>query len=137
MIRKNVVERGLLNHALGDTLSLASTCASSADCITRRTVKGNIEQNGHCRKYKYYVWVMLTSVFKLTSRMQAGIHKPVTTCILSMVSSVPTILSKEQRTSKYKAQLFDCGVPRKIQVLQIPERHVVKIPMRVGQVRLV
>ena len=38
-----------------------------------------------------------------------------------MVNSVPTILSKEQRPSKYKAQLFDCGVMAKIQVLQIPE----------------
>ena len=38
-----------------------------------------------------------------------------------MVNSVPTILSKKQRQSKYKAQLFDCGVPGKIQVLQISE----------------
>ena len=35
--------------------------------------------------------------------------------------SVSTILSKEQRPSKCKAQLFDCGVTVKIQVLQIPE----------------
>ena len=41
-------------------------------------------------------------------------------CILSMVNSIPTILSKEQRPSKYKAQLFDCRVPGKIQVLQKP-----------------
>ena len=120
MIRRNVVEQGLLNHALGDMPSQASTSASSADCVKRRTVKGDKEQNGHCHEFKSYMWVMLTSVFKLTSRMQAGIHMH-SACILSMVSSVPLILSKEQRPSKYKAQLFDCGVPGKIQVLQIPE----------------
>ena len=53
--------------------------------------------------------------------MQAVILMLVSACILSMVNSIPTILSKEQRPSKYKAQLFDCGVPGKIQVLQIPE----------------
>ena len=84
-------------------------------------MKGDKEQNGNCHENKYYVWVMLTSVFNLTSRMQAEIHMLVAACILSLVSSVPTILSKEQRPSKYKAQLFDCGVPGKIQVLQIPE----------------
>ena len=53
--------------------------------------------------------------------MQAVIPLLVSARILSMVNSFPTILSKEQRPSKYKAQLFDCGVPGKIQVLQIPE----------------
>ena len=38
-------------------------------------------------------------------------------CILRMVSSVPTLAMREQRPSKYKAQMFDCGVPGKIQVL--------------------
>ena len=121
VIRQNVVEKGLLNHPLGDTPSLDGTSASSSDCVTRWTVKGDIEQNGHCREYNYYMWVMLTSVFKLTSRVQAGIHMLVAACIMSMVSSVPTILSKEERPSKYKAQLFDFGIPGKIQVLQIPE----------------
>ena len=39
-----------------------------------------------------------------------------------MVSSVATLTKREQRPSKYKTQMFDCGVPRKIQVLQIPEK---------------
>ena len=39
MIRQNAVERGLLNHTLGDMESRASTSAS----------KGDKEQNGHCR----------------------------------------------------------------------------------------
>ena len=36
LIRQSVVERGLVNHALGDTPSLASTSASSADCVKRK-----------------------------------------------------------------------------------------------------
>ena len=40
-----------------------------------------------------------------------------------MLSSVSTLTNKERRPSKYKAQLFDCGVPGKMQVLQIPERY--------------
>ena len=37
------------------------------------------------------------------------------------MESTPMMLNKEQRPSKYTAQLFDCGVPGKIQLLQIPE----------------
>ena len=40
---------------------------------------------------------------------------------LSTMKSTPKMPSKELRPSKYKAQLFDCGVVGKIQVLQIPE----------------
>ena len=120
-IRRRRVERGLVNHAQRITPSLASTNTGRADYVTRQTVEQIREQNGHCRGYKYYMWVIKTLVFKLTSRMQAVILMLVSACILSMVNSIPTILSKEQRPSKYKAQLFDCGVPGKIQVLQIPE----------------
>ena len=81
---------------------------------TRWMVKEDKEQNGHYCGYNNYAWVMLTSVFKLTSTMQAGIHMLVAACRLSMVSSVRTLMNKKQRPSKYKAQLFDCGVPGKI-----------------------
>ena len=37
------------------------------------------------------------------------------------MESTPMMLNKEQRTSKYTAQMFDCGVQGKIQLLQIPE----------------
>ena len=73
VIRRSVVERGLVNHPRGNMPSLSSTSASSADCVTRWTVERVKEQNGHCHEYKYYVWVILTSVFKLTLRMQAVI----------------------------------------------------------------
>ena len=67
------------------------------------------------------MWVIKTSVFKLILRMQAVILMLISACILIMVKSTPTILSEELRPSNYKAQLFDCRVPGKIQVLQIPE----------------
>ena len=78
--------------------SLASTNTGRADYITRQTVEQIREQKRHSRGY--YVWVIKTSVFKLTLRMQAVILMLVSACILSMVNSVPTILSKEQRPSK-------------------------------------
>ena len=94
----------------------------SVDDITRRVVKRDKRQAGHHHGFKYYGWTMLTSVFKLTLRMQAWVQILIAACILSMVSSVPTLTHKDRRPSKYKAILFDCGVPGKIQVLQIPER---------------
>ena len=37
------------------------------------------------------------------------------------MKSTPVMTDKEQRPSKYTAQLFDWGVTGKIQLLQIPE----------------
>ena len=119
-IRQRSVGRGLVNHAQRTTPSLASTSTGRADYVTRGTVKQIREQDGQYRRYKYYVWVIKTSVFKLISKMKM-ILMLISASILSMVKSTPMMLSKEQRLSKYKAQLFDCGVPGKIQVLQIPE----------------
>ena len=68
VIRQSRVERGLVNHPPGNTPSLASTNTGRADYVTRRTVEQIKEQNGHCRAYKYYVWVIKTSVFQLTSK---------------------------------------------------------------------
>ena len=60
-------------------------------------------------------------VFKLMLRMQTWMQVLIAACILSMVSSVPNLTKREQRPSQHKAQMFICGVPGKIQVLQIPE----------------
>ena len=38
-----------------------------------------------------------------------------------MMKSTFVMTDKDQQPSKYTAQLFDCGVPGKIQSLQIPE----------------
>ena len=45
VIRQSVVERGLVNHAQGNTSSLVSTSKRSADCIMRRTVSKVKKQN--------------------------------------------------------------------------------------------
>ena len=58
----------------------------------------------------------------------------VSACILIIVNSIPTILSKEQRPSKYKAQLFDCGVPGKSGYCRYL-KPAVKIPTEVRQLR--
>ena len=114
--------RGLAEDAVETLISQASTSASSEDEVTRRTVKGDKGQAGHHRGYKYYAWTVLTLVFKLTLRMQTWVQILITAFILSMVSSAPTLKNKEKRPSKYKVQPFDCGVPGKIQILQIPEK---------------
>ena len=67
------------------------------------------------------MWVVKTTVFNLILRMQAVILILISTCIWGMMESTPMVLNKEQRPSMYTAQLFDCGVPGKIQLLQIPE----------------
>ena len=61
-------------------------------------------------------------VFKLMLRMQTWMQVLIAACVLSMVSSVPTLSMRAERPSKYKAQMFDCGEHGKIQVLQIPEK---------------
>ena len=65
--------------------------------------------------------VIKTTVFILILRMQTVVFMLVSTCIWGMMESTPIVLNKEQRPSKYTAQLFDCGVSGKIQLLQIPE----------------
>ena len=101
--RQSRVVRGLVNHTRGITPSLASTNTGRADYITRRMAEQIREQNKHCGGFKYYMRVIKTSVFKLTSRMQGVILMLLSVCILSTVNSIPTIPSKEQRPSKYKA----------------------------------
>ena len=95
--------RGLADDAEETPLSRASTSECSVDDVTRWTVKRDKRQARHSRRYKYYMWTMLTSVFKLTLRMQARLKILITACILSMVSLVPTLMNKERRHSKYKA----------------------------------
>ena len=78
---------------------------------------GDKETAEHHHRYKHYAGTWVTSVFKLMSRMQTRMQVLIAACILRMVSSVPTLAMREQRPSKYKAQMFDCGVPGKIQGL--------------------
>ena len=79
------------------------------------------ERDRHCRRYKHYSWVIKATVFNLILRMQEVIFMLISTCIWNMMESTLMMLNKEQRPSKYTAQLFNSGVPGKIQLLQIPE----------------
>ena len=78
---------------------------------------GDKETAEHHHRYKHYAGTWVTSVFKLMSRMQTRMQVLIAACILRMVSSVPTLAMREQRPSKYKAQMFDCRVPGIIQGL--------------------
>ena len=63
--RRTKEGRGLADDTQETLLSQASTSASSADDVTRLMVKGDKGQAGHHRRYKYYAWTVLTSVFKI------------------------------------------------------------------------
>ena len=67
------------------------------------------------------MWVIKATVFNLVLRMQDMVFMLISTCIWSMMESTLMMLNKEQRPIRYTAQLFYCGVPGKIQLLQIPE----------------
>ena len=87
--------RGLVDDAVETPISQAGTKANSEDFTTRGMGKGDKGQAGHHRGYKYYVLTMLTSVLKLTLRMQTWVKILVAACILSMLSLVPTLTNKE------------------------------------------
>ena len=110
-----------MNHARRTELGQAGTSPDRPGCLTGRTVKFIEEGYGHCMRYKHGMWVIKSTVFSLISRIQAMVLMLISTCIWGMMEFTPMLLNKEQRPSKYTAQLFDCGVPGKIQLLQIPE----------------
>ena len=64
---------------------------SSADDVTRQTMKGDKEPAEYHRRYKYYAENWVTSVFKLMLKMQTWTQILIAACILSMVSLVPTL----------------------------------------------
>ena len=103
------------------------------DDITRWTVKRDKGQAGGQQGYKYHAYKVLISVFKLTLRMQTWVQILITACILRMVSSVLTLMNKENRPRKYKARLFDYGVPERSRFCKY-RSSAVKIPTRKGQV---
>ena len=53
--------------------------------------------------------------------MQAIVLILISTCLWGTTKPNPVMTDKDPRPSKYTAQLFDCGVPGKIHLFQIPE----------------
>ena len=77
---------------------------------------------GQYRRYKYCKWVVIDTVFNLILKIKAVVVLIIiSTCLSGMMKSTPVMTDKVQRPSKYTVKLFDCRVPRKIQLLQIPE----------------
>ena len=110
-----------MNRPRRTALRQDSTSPDKTGCVTGQTVKSIEKWDRHCRRYKHGMCVIKTTVFILILRMQTVVFMLVSTCIWGMMESTPIVLNKEQRPSKYTSQLFDCGVPGKIQLLQIPE----------------
>ena len=89
----------------------------------RQRADGELEgggggQNGRLKNDK---WTVKDTVFSLLWRMQAVVLILISTCLWGTSKSTPVMMDKDPWPSKYTAQRFDCGVPGKIQLLQIPE----------------
>ena len=72
-------------------------------------------------RHKHIQWTVKGTVFNLLSRMHTIVLLLIYTCLWGLMKSTPVITDKDSRPSKYTAQLFDCGVPRKFQLLQTLE----------------
>ena len=53
--------------------------------------------------------------------MKVALLVMISTYVWNQGQANPMVGDKKLLPSKYSAQLLDCGVPRKIQLLQIPE----------------
>ena len=102
-------------------LSQTSTSAGRAGCAIGQTVNLRGERGGQDGRNKDEKWTIKDTVFNILLRMQAVVLILISTCLWGTTKSTPVIMDKDPRPSKYTAQLFDCRVPGKIQLLQIPE----------------
>ena len=90
-------------------------------CVIGQMVNLRGEEREQYERHKYSQWTVKDTVFNLLSKMQAVVLILISTCLLGMTKSTPVMTDKDPRPSNYTAQLFDCGVLGKIQLLQIPE----------------
>ena len=72
-------------------------------------------------EYITYLRDLRTSVYNWVYKMKGVLIMIISSYIWNLGQTNPTVGNKEPFPSKYSAQLFDCGVPRKIQLHQIPE----------------
>ena len=61
------------------------------------------------------------TVYNYISRMQVALLVLISTYVWNQGQATPMVGDTKSLPSKYSAQLFYCGVPGKIQLLQIPE----------------
>ena len=97
-MRQRRASKRLVNYARRTAQSQTSTCSGRTGCTIGQMVKSSGKQSRQYQKDK-----LKAAVFKLILRMQDVVFLFIPTCIWSMM------------------QLFDCEVPGKFQLLQIPE----------------
>ena len=86
-----------------------------------RTVNLNSRGNWAGKKYITYLQDLSMTVYNYISRMQVVLLALISTYVWNQGQANPRGGDTKPLTSKYSAQLFDCGVLGKIQTLQIPE----------------
>ena len=79
------------------------------------------EGGGQYGIHKYNKWMFKDTVSNLLLRIQAVVLILISTCLWGTRKSTPVMTDKDPRLSKYTAQMFDCRVSGKIQLLQIPK----------------
>ena len=102
-----------VNYTRRTSQSQTGTSPDGIGCITGQTVNSIGKGGGQYRRYKHCKWAVKDTVFNLILRMQAIVLILISTYLSGMMKSTPVMIDKEQRPSKYTAQLFYCGVPKK------------------------
>ena len=113
--------KGLANYTRRRVHSQTGTSAGRVGCAIGHMVNLKGEEGGQYGRHKYNKWTVKDTVFNLLLRMQAVVLILISTCLWGMTKSTPVMMDKDPQPSKYTAQLFDCGVPGKIQLLRITE----------------
>ena len=87
----------------------------------RQTVKPTREMSRTGQEFKTHPHIVRTAVYNWISRMKVALIAMISTYVWNLGQTKPMVGIKEPLQSKYYAQLSDCGMPGKIQLLQIPE----------------
>ena len=86
-----------------------------------QTVKSNSGGNQAGKNYINYLQDISRLVYNYISIMQGALIVLISTYVWNQGQASPLVGDNQPLPSKYSVQLFDCGVPGKIQMLQIPE----------------
>ena len=120
MRRKRAFKR-LVNYTRRTARSQTGTSSGTTGCATGRTVDLNAKLGGQYKREKHCMWKVIFTLFNLILRMQDVVLILIFTCLWGTMKSTPVMTDKDQQPRKYTAQLFDCKVPGKIHLLQIPD----------------
>ena len=93
-----------------------------------QTVKSNSGGSRDGKNYINYLQDISTLVYNYISIMQGALIVLISTYVWNQGQASPLVGDNQPLPSKYSVQLFDCGVPGKIQMLQILETCEDKSP---------